>query len=202
MSDLSANRVIATAFESPDDMAQLVQAEPELLEARTGLGETPLHYLAVENQLRAVILLREAGADINTVNDVGGTPLSEAASLGYEELVEYLLAQGAALVHPRQHEPTLHEAARGGSGRIVEMILRAGAHPDETNTLGETALHLAAEEERRLPALNALLRAGANFSIRTAFNDTPLDTALREGANACEVALVAHGARRSGTSAA
>jgi ankyrin repeat protein len=202
VNDQSAHRVVAAAFDSPEEMVRLIAAEPDLLEARTGLGETPLHYLAVENQLRAVILLVESGAAVNTVNEVGGTPLSEAASLGYEDLVEYLLKQGAALEIPGQHELTLHEAARGGSARIVDLVLAAGAIANEPNDPGETALHLAAEEERRLPALEALLEAGANVSLRNAFNETALDVALREVANACAIALVAKGAPRSAASAA
>jgi ankyrin repeat protein len=71
------NRLIRVAFESPDAMHALLRQEPELLEARTGLGETALHYLAVENQLRAVALRIEVGAEVNTLNSCGGTPLSE-----------------------------------------------------------------------------------------------------------------------------
>ena len=196
-----AHRVIAAAFESPDSMLELVRAEPHLLEARTGLGETPLHYLVVENQLRAVILLVEAGAAVNTVSSVGGTPLSEAASLGYVEMVEYLLSRGANFCLPEQHEPTLHEAVRGGEPGVVKMLLNAGAAIDEQNDLNETALHLAAESADRLGALEVLISAGADLSVQAIFYETPLDVALREGCDECAQALAAAGASRNRVSA-
>jgi serine/threonine-protein phosphatase 6 regulatory ankyrin repeat subunit A len=195
--DLSTvDRLLRTAFETPDALPALVRSEPALLEARTGLDETALHYLAVENQLRAVILLVEAGAEVNTMNNCGGTPLSEAASLGYVELVRYLLSQGALLSLPGQNEPTLHEAARGGNAEVVQLLLAAGAAIDEQNDLKETALHLAAEADDRLPVLEVLLRAGANPAIERIFDETPLDVALEAGCNACVAALLAAGAPR------
>jgi ankyrin repeat protein len=197
MTEHLAHRVIAAAFESPDSMLDLVRAEPHLLEARTGLGETPLHYLVVENQLRAVLLLVEAGAAVNIVSSVGGTPLSEAASLGYVEMVEYLLARGASLWLPGQNEPTLHEAVKGGAAHIVKMLLNAGAAIDEQNDLKEAAVHLAAESDERLGALEVLISAGADLSFQTLFDETPLDVALREGCDACAKALAAAGAPRN-----
>lgn len=197
MTEHLAHRVIAAAFESPDSMLDLVRAEPHLLEARTGLGETPLHYLVVENQLRAVLLLVEAGAAVNTVSSVGGTPLSEAASLGYADMVEYLLARGASLWLPGQKEPALHEAVRGGGAGVVTMLLNAGATIDEQNDLNETALHLAAEAADRLGALEVLICAGANLSVQAVFDETPLDVALREGCDPCAKALAAAGAPRN-----
>ncbi len=175
-------------------MLKLVRAEPQLLEARTELGETPLHYLVVENQLRAVRLLADAGAAVNTVNAFGATALAEAASLGYVEMVEYLIARGASLRLPEQQEPTLHEAVKGGEPRIVTMLLNAGAPIDEQNDLNETALHLAAESEDRLGILELLINAGADLSILAAFDETALDVALREGCDVCAQALAAAGA--------
>ena len=86
-----AKRLIDAFFESVDEGLRLLKAEPDLISVRDGLGETPLHYLAVENQLSAVRALVEHGAEVNTLNECGGTPLSEAASLGHVELVKYLL---------------------------------------------------------------------------------------------------------------
>jgi ankyrin repeat protein len=198
---LPIHRLLRTAFETPEALSALVRAEPELIDARTGLDETALHYLAVENQLRAVILLVEAGAQVNTLNNCGGTPLSEAASLGYVELVEYLLSQGARLSLPGQSEPPLHEAARGGHTEVVRLLLAAGGPIDEQNDLKETPLHLAAEDDERLSVLQLLLTAGANTNVERIFNETPLDVALQSGCDACASALLAAGAPRGSDAA-
>ena len=187
--ELPVYRLLRVAFESPDLMRGLLRQSPELLEARTSLGETALHYLAVENQLRAVKLLAEAGAQVNTLSSVGGTPLSEAASLGYVELVEYLLSQGARLHINGQRHPTLHEAVRGCNAATVQLLLAAGAPVNEQNSLKETPLHLAAQEDGRLAILEVLLLAGASPMLKRIFDETPFDVALNSGSEACASAL-------------
>ena len=82
-------------FGERDEAGRLIAADPSLLEARNGLGETVLHFLAVENAQEAVAFLIERGANINTVNDFGDTPLMDAASLNYAELCRFLLRHGA-----------------------------------------------------------------------------------------------------------
>lgn len=190
------HRLIRAGFESPEEMLTILHEDPSLIEARTGLGETALHYLSVENQYRAVKALVEAGAQINTLNECGGSPLSEAASLGYVELVEYLLSQRAQLQLPGQGEPTLHEAVRGGNYEVVKRLLAAGAIVNEQNDLKETPLHLVADEEEKLDILKLLLESGADPTIKRIFDETPLDIALNANCSACATALMAVGAPR------
>ena len=73
----------------------LVEQDATIIEARSGIGETALHYLCVENHLEGVRWLLERGAHINTRNDFQGTPLIDAASLGYMELCRFFLDSGA-----------------------------------------------------------------------------------------------------------
>jgi ankyrin repeat protein len=188
-------RLIQAGFDSPEEMLAILRKEPELLEERTGLGETALHYLSVENQLRAVTALVEVGAQVNTLNECNQTPLSEAASLGYDELVKYLLSKGAKLHVSGQDDPTLHAAVRGGNSEVVKHVLAAGALIDERNGIKETALHLAAEDEK-LDILELLLGAGADPRLKRIFGETPLDLAISAGRTACTQALLAAGAPR------
>jgi ankyrin repeat protein len=84
----AAGRILRAFFTSVDDGLLLANMESDLLNARTGLGETPLHYLAVENHIEAIkALVEKKSADVNTLNDFGGSPISDAARLGYVELV-------------------------------------------------------------------------------------------------------------------
>jgi len=51
--------------------AMLLQTEPELISQRDGIGETVLHFLAVENNRAAVEWLHTRGADLNATNEFG-----------------------------------------------------------------------------------------------------------------------------------
>ena len=190
-----AYRLIRACYESLDDASQLLRNEPMLVSALTGLGETPLHFLAVEDRLDAVKLLVEHGAKIDTLNQFGNSALAEAASLGYVETLGWMLANGATLALPGQSEPTLHEAVRSGSAEVVRMLLEAGADVEVVDSLGCTALHAAAGDDERVAIIPVLAAAGADIDHVGLFDETPLDHARRMAAHACADVLVRLGAR-------
>ena len=191
---LDARGLVHACFESLDAAKALLDLDPGIVRARDGLGETALHYLVVENQLEAVQLLHERGATVNTVSDVNGSPLSEAASLGYEAMVAWLLAQGAEIELEGQGEPTLLNAVTSGNAAIVAMLLAAGANVAIVNDVRQTALHLAAETDERLLVTELLLDAGADLDALH-WGDTPLDVAIDNGAVETAKTLRARGAR-------
>lgn len=191
-----AYRLILAARESSDALSVLVRESPELMLGRTGLGETPLHHLVVENEIEAVKPLVESGSEVNTVNKCGGTPLSEAAWLGHEELVEYLLSCGAKLHLEGQDDLTLHHAVRGGKLSTVRRIIDEGAKVDEADSLRGQAIHLAAESDENIAILQLLIERGADPNAKQLFDETPLDVAIEYGAHACADLLTALGAQR------
>jgi ankyrin repeat protein len=150
-------RLVAAFFSSEDEALRLLKEEPGLIESRDGLGETPLHYLSVENQLHAVKTLVSKGGSVNTVNLCGGTPLSEAASLGYTELVSFLLSTGAKLLIEGQSELLLHAAVRSGCLETVKAILGAGAEVNEIDDLRDTPLHVAATSDKNTEIIKTLI---------------------------------------------
>jgi ankyrin repeat protein len=79
----------------PETGAELLKQHPGLLEERNGLGETVLHFLAVENNQPAVAWLHEQGADVNVTNAFGTPVLFEVAQLGYRDLFLWLVQHGA-----------------------------------------------------------------------------------------------------------
>ena len=183
-----ANRLIKAFFHSISEGRSMLNSEPALIEARTSLGETPLHYLAVENQLEAVQALVARGAEVNTVSDVGGTPLSEAASLGHARMVKYLLSVGAGTSLEGQTEPALNEAVRSGSLEIARVLIESGADVNARNDVGECALHIAAEKNN-IEMVRLLVTAGADLNSKRIFDETPLDIAIRLGASNAEAEL-------------
>jgi ankyrin repeat protein len=64
---------------------------------------------------------------------------------------------------------------------MVKVILNAGAAVNNVETLDETPLHVAAEEDY-VEIVRLLLEAGADPTAKRIFDETPLDVAIREGA--------------------
>ncbi len=95
---------------------KMLSEDRTLLGIRNNLGETALHFLAVENELDAVQWLVYRGADVNTRSDFGDTPLLEAAQLGYVEMCRLLLENGAE-ISARSDDKTPISAAATSTGR-------------------------------------------------------------------------------------
>ena len=74
---------------------RLLKKNPKLRDERNSIGETVLHYLAVEDDREAVAWLHKQGADLNAVNEFGTPLLFEVALLGYRDLLLWLLEHGA-----------------------------------------------------------------------------------------------------------
>lgn len=66
---------------------------------------TPLYFAIHMGSFENIKLLMEHGADINTVNEFGETPLSEAMGTARFDVVLYLLEQGADYNQPHPRDP-------------------------------------------------------------------------------------------------
>jgi len=88
------NLILSRAF---GDAEAMIQRDKDILNARSGIGETVLHFLAVENNLEGVAWLKTHGANLNTQNDFGAPPFFEVAQLGYKELLKWFVENGADL---------------------------------------------------------------------------------------------------------
>ncbi|WP_211442006.1 ankyrin repeat domain-containing protein [Collimonas humicola] len=75
----------------------LVKKKPSLLSSTNSIGETVLHFVAVENDLEGVEWLHANGANIDTKNEFGEPVIFEVASLGYKELFAWFAKSGANL---------------------------------------------------------------------------------------------------------
>lgn len=112
---------------------------PELLEAHDSLGETALHFLAIEGYLEGVRFLIEAGANVNTTNKFGTAVLIEVAGLGEAAMVALLLLHGAdPNAQSVTNDNAVHAGARSGSPETLDALLTAGARADYVTDCQET----------------------------------------------------------------
>ncbi len=88
-------KLMQFAVSHPKLARKLVADHPEVLNLRTGLGETALHYLAVENYADAVQLLIDLGAEVNVRDKFGHSALEEALQVEATHTVEVLRRAGA-----------------------------------------------------------------------------------------------------------
>ena len=193
MTKEDAFRLIRACMSSLEEAQGLLAAEPTLLDARTGLGETPLHYLAVEDHLEGVRFLHERGAPIEVRNEFGETALSESLRLG-SAVANYLMDHGAD-VHALNPggESMLHAAAAGGDPSLVRRVLALGVPAQSQNELLETPLHVAVWKNA-LEIVDVLVAAGADVNARMAFDETPLHIAAEHGLTSMVRLLLSHGA--------
>lgn len=102
----------------------MIAADRGLLNARNSLGETVLHWLAIENALAEVRLLIRLGADVNCINESGRTPLMEIAMLGLEDMCRLLLEHGANVRHVSDEgESALSHAALSKRKHLLHLLL-------------------------------------------------------------------------------
>lgn len=94
----------------------------------------------------------------------GITALEACAQFGYVESVRFLLAHGACVRDFgkfRNDAPLVHAASEART-EVVEMLLAAGADPNERDGDGRTPLHAVAERSESVPIARLLLAAGAD----------------------------------------
>ena len=135
-------------------LEELVSAEPELAQAWSADGFTPLHYAAFFGQESTARLLLERGAEVNLVArnaNIHVTPLHSAASGGHSAIVKLLLEHGADPNASQDGGFTpLHSAAQNDDRESVEALLEAGADSSHANDDGQTPAQLAGENTREL----------------------------------------------------
>jgi len=130
-------------------------------------GSTPFHLAAFAHSTKLIDLMVAHGANPNLVRKDGHTPFSLAVMSNDLPVVKAMVAHGADLkmtynpvdkvagtdplkadAYPRGNETILHIAAIPGANYVVEYLAQQGVPLDAKNSLGQTALQLADEQEQ------------------------------------------------------
>ncbi|MCB9947918.1 MAG: ankyrin repeat domain-containing protein [Rhodospirillaceae bacterium] len=156
--------MLASLLGDVDTIAALAGAGADVTRRAGDEGDTPLVLAAANAGTRAPLAVAELlvrGAEIETPNDGGVTPLIAAVLAANLDTVRLLLDEGAAPDRQSDegHTP-LGLACLAGNPALVEALLLAGADPDRRSAGGVAPLLLAASGgHREVAAL--LVDAGA-----------------------------------------
>lgn len=153
--------------------------------ARAILGLTAIYFAVEKNNLDILKLLLEHGADINSADEAGDTPLMEAINefdrwSGEEQwdMLKLLLAGGAD-VNRKNHlkHTVLHEVSKASPPEILKLILEAGAEVNAADEKSITPLMLAAANNTHPESVRLLLESGADPSLKNDEGQNALDAA-------------------------
>lgn len=101
-------------------------------------GETRLHRACLKNQKDYVKTLLAAGADPNTKDHTGWTPLQEVVNFGYTDICQLLLECGTFPNVPGvENRTALHDAAINNRWLEAKMLLEYGAKRDVYDSHGK-----------------------------------------------------------------
>ncbi|WP_280453776.1 ankyrin repeat domain-containing protein [Nocardia brasiliensis] len=166
--DPAATRLAAAIARDDDRLLRQLLAAGADLDATGTDGIGLLGWAVVRLRRRPFSTLLDAGADIGYADNHGDSVMHYAAIAPDHWYLDVLLN--------RQHiEPDLGNSRTGRTPLMdailhqrhaqIELLLAAGADPNNRDHGGELPLHLAAEIDD-YPSILALLRAGANPDLR------------------------------------
>ena len=187
----SQQAVPAPESKPVEPVAEVAKPEPPTAKA----SDISIHQAAKDGNIEAVKQHLDAGADVNTKDEFGRTPLHGAAYKGHKETVELLIAKGADVnAKDKRGWTPLHWVVSGGHKEIVELLIAKGADVNEPH-LRWTLLHSAAGKgHKEIAELLIANGADVNAKDKDRFGSTPLSKAVIEGHNEIVELLIAAGA--------
>lgn len=139
-------------------------------------NKKPLHWAVDKKETNLISVFLNNGADINTKDKLGRTPLSLATQTGNLEIINLLLDKGADVNAKDNSGDTPLLLIEKGDLVTATSLLDRGADINVGNIRGNTPL-LNAAYKGDLEMVNLLLNRGANINATDNSGDTALDIA-------------------------
>ncbi|PQQ37870.1 hypothetical protein C6H68_10715 [Photorhabdus luminescens] len=157
------------------------ESEPDCQRSEENI--TPLQWAIFNQQMDDINNLLKEGADPTQPGLQQESALHTAAKINNPDYLKSLLsvAPDVNIMHPATLATPLHVAVQVGRKMQVELLLVAGANPNQANRIGDTPLHISAKINSPELAL-ILLKSGADPKLQNKqqstfqmyFNLTPL----------------------------
>lgn len=181
------------AVESIRDLISRSHAELERRMDLVNKRRMPLHLAVVKKQREALQVLLDLGANPESLDEAGFTPLDEAALRGQTAMAQVLLDRGAKVRLPAA-------IAFERNADIERLLRRSPESLKPGNRWGN--LIVRASEVASGSVIEALIRAGASVNIRddpktsvdSTWGYTPLHAAAFRGNLSAAAALLRHNA--------
>jgi len=142
-----------------------------------------LHRAAAYNGVDVVQLLLEKGANVNSRDSSGRTPLGNAVRYYMNRLVMKFLIENGANVNSKDNEgqTPMHYAMYSNHIMLckegAEILLNSGVDVNAQDNQGNTSIHIMAKRGSK-ELVQYLLNNKANINIVNSEGKTPLDTAI------------------------
>ncbi|KAH9220775.1 ankyrin repeat-containing domain protein, partial [Leptodontidium sp. 2 PMI_412] len=144
------------------DVAKLVDLPPkQKIFTDDHPQRTQISAVTRDKAFEIIKYLLQQGADIETRNVLGETPLFDATSYGSAATVSLLVEHGAnTKVYDLDSVTPLHISAEQGLLGLANLLLDSGAVLEARDSCGQTAIHVAAKHGHHL-LVRRLLERGA-----------------------------------------
>ena len=149
------------------------------IKATDGSGNTAMHYACEWQEVGAITLLTEKGADINAKNANGETPLFSAVKADNPGVIALLVENGAEMnARDNSGNTALHSAVRWKTFDSALALINNGCSVDAQNSSGITPLAEAVANGNK-PMCNMLIGKGADVNSTDAEGRSILINAVR-----------------------
>ena len=148
-----------------------------------------------EGELEKIELAARYGADIESPDIYGITPLMAAIDFNYEQIVSFLLSLNPSVDGNDfiDRLSILEKAIRNKSHRQLRLLLEHRADPNFIGFCGKSPIFYAILLDD-LEGLKILTEFNANLNIRSTIGCTPLNYAITHGTSNAVEFLLQHGA--------